>query len=293
MRTKGNLPVKVRGGLQWLRKRMSSPFRKAAVAAVLIVCVDLMSAACSSSQTETLSLESENSTAESTEEGAAAEAVSSVLPEPDEVSGETEEVSGGSAETAPEEPDAERSRIYVYVCGAVEHAGVYVLPEGSRVYEAVDAAGGFTLEADETAVNQALVLSDQDQLYIPTVEESSDSPSGVDGTGSDLTETGSGQNGADRVYGITSGQAAQGAGTAGETVRTDGSGSASGALVNINTADAAELQTLPGIGSTKAAAIAAYRTEHGVFRSVEDLKNVSGIGDATFEKLKSYVTVGN
>lgn len=141
--------------------------------------------------------------------------------------------------------------IYVHVCGAVAKEDVYVLPEGSRGIDAVQAAGGFTADAATAYCNLAKVLADGMRLYIPTKEE-------VD---------------AGLVPGV-SGQ---------ETQLTG--------MVNINTAEKEELMTLPGIGESKADSIVKYRSKVGRFQTIEELKNVSGIGEAVFESLCDKITV--
>lgn len=137
--------------------------------------------------------------------------------------------------------------IAVFVCGAVARPGVYELPEGSRVYEAVALAGGLSQEASQTAVNQAELLADGQMIRIPTEEE-------------------------------------QQSGAADEAAHADG-------LVNINTADLEELKTLPGIGDSKARSIIAYREQNGAFGAVEDIKNIEGIKDGVFAKLKGCIKV--
>ena len=135
----------------------------------------------------------------------------------------------------------------VFVCGSVVTPGVYELPAGSRVYEAVALAGGMTDEAAQTAVNQAELLADGQMIEIPTKEE----------------------------------QQAQ---ADAEKARSDG-------LVNINTAGLEELQTLPGIGESKARSIIAYREKNGTFKATEDIKNVDGIGDGIYAKLEGCMKV--
>ena len=136
----------------------------------------------------------------------------------------------------------------VFVCGAVQREGVYELPEGSRLIDAVTLAGGFAPGAAERFENLARPLSDGEKIVIPFLEDVTENPYG--GAKPD-----------------------------------DG-------LVNINTAGAEELMTLPGIGSARAAAILDYRRENGAFTAVEDLMKVSGIKQASFDRLKNYVTVG-
>lgn len=135
-------------------------------------------------------------------------------------------------------------QICVHVCGQVCQPGVVMLPEGSRAWEAVEAAGGFSGDAEESAVNLAAVLRDGERLYIPSV-------------GENVPEIGSG---------------------------TDGG------PVNLNTADAAGLQTLPGIGESRAADILSYREKNGGFRSVEEIMQVPGIKESIYEKIKDKIT---
>jgi competence protein ComEA len=145
--------------------------------------------------------------------------------------------------------------IMVHVDGAVQHPGVYALPPNSRVQDAIQAAGGFGSEANQSAVNLAARLEDGNRLTIPNIGTPIASPS------SELP-------GSNRVKDIPP-----------------------GAPVNINTATLEELQTLPGIGATRAQDILDYRQAHGSFQTIDDLKNVTGIGDATFERLKDLITV--
>ncbi|WP_102286860.1 helix-hairpin-helix domain-containing protein [Eisenbergiella massiliensis] len=142
----------------------------------------------------------------------------------------------------------------IHICGAVAVPGVYRLPAGSRVVDAVKAAGGLAEDAAERGVNQAAPISDGMQIVIPTLEEAEQgifSPDGV------MEENGSGKDG----------------------------------LVDINTADAAELMTLPGIGQTRADAIVAYRQQNGKFQSIEDIMKVDGIKEGSFAKLKDRICV--
>ncbi len=149
----------------------------------------------------------------------------------------------------------EAAAAVVHVCGAVEAPGVYTLPEGSRVADAVKAAGGVRTDAAEAAVNLAREITDGEQIYIPTIEEWEDGQA----SGSDAS-------------------AKQGA-------------SGSDGKVDINHADAGQLTTLPGIGATRAADIIAYRDAHGSFGKIEDLMKVPGIKEGTYQKLKDHICV--
>lgn len=206
--------------------------------------------------------------------------------------GETESMDIGSAEpalqadtavsertlTPVEETPAKTGLLYVHVCGAVEAPGVYELPAGSRVYEAVQAAGGFTPDAEQNYVNQAQILTDGVKLVIPTGEEAAAAESGE--------ETGSGQaaqekSGAALQIGIVGGEEPPG----GEaTERTD-------AKININTASVKELCNIPGVGETRAAAIVSYRESHGSFAKPEDIMKVNGIKEGMYEKIKDSISV--
>ena len=148
--------------------------------------------------------------------------------------------------------------IAVYLCGEVCNPGVYVLQAGSRLYQAVEEAGGLTANARAEAVNLARILVDSEQIYIPNISESIDQIE---------NET---QN-------VISSAAVSSA-------LSDG-------LLNINQASESDLMQLPGIGQVKAAAIVTYRNSNGPFSSIEEIKNVPGIKEAAFEKIKGMITV--
>ena len=156
-------------------------------------------------------------------------------------------------------------KLCVYVCGAVVNEGVYELPPDSRVSDALRMAGGYSDEALKGYVNLAEKLNDGERIYIPNKIE-------IDDLNILIDQDASASKGASK-------------GASEEGTET-GSKSNEDGMVNINTADAATLQTLPGIGETKATEIIAYRDEHGAFGSVEDIKNVSGIGEGTFSRIK-------
>ena len=155
--------------------------------------------------------------------------------------------------------DTRQDAIYEeQLCGAVNCEGVYELPESSRVIDAVEAAGGYSEDADRIYVNQAEYVYDTQRVEIPTFEE------------------------AQRLREIEAEAAAE-QGDSG-SVRENG-------LIDINTADKQELMRIPGIGESKADRIIEYRQIHGRFGSIEELMNVSGIGSGMYEKMKDCITV--
>lgn len=151
--------------------------------------------------------------------------------------------------------------VCVHVSGAVCEPGVYRLTTGSRVDDAVKEAGGFSDDACADAVNLARVVNDGEQIVVPTLEQ-------MEQAGS------SGALGASSVSGESF------------SALTDSD------KVNINTADAAELDTLPGIGPATAEKIVADRQSNGLFSTIEDLKRVSGIGDKKYAQLSDLICVG-
>lgn len=190
----------------------------------------------------------------------------------------------GSAQTVGGEQPAVSTVIWVHVCGAVRKAGVYELPAGSRVFEAVQEAGGFAADADESYVNQAQRLSDGAKLVIPTVEQVEEA------AGDSRTEAG--RIGIVEQAGVQeAGYGVSAAGTGDSDGRTDPVSVSADGRININTAPEAQLCEIPGIGATRAAAIAAYRQEHGGFSSIEEIMNVSGIKEGTYAKIKDRITV--
>lgn len=166
--------------------------------------------------------------------------------------------------------EMQQAMIYVDVCGAVANPGVFQLAAGSRVFQAIEAAGGYLPEAALTCVNRAGVLTDGQQLYILTQEE-------MERQGRDPAE----------MSGASDGQMNGSAGTGQNTGMT-----AQDNRININTADEAQLTTLTGIGATRAQAIIAYREENGPFAAIEDIMNVQGIKEGTFAKIKDEIVVG-
>lgn len=155
--------------------------------------------------------------------------------------------------------------VLVHVAGAVKAPGVVTLPAGSRVFQAIDAAGGAAPNADLGGLNLAEVLTDGIKVRVPAVGEPSQPPP-AEGTG------GSGSGSASTPAGTTGGAAAK---------------------VNINTASVEELGTLPRVGPVMAQRIVDWRKEHGPFASVDELDAIDGIGPKLMEALKDLVAVGS
>lgn len=168
---------------------------------------------------------------------------------------------GADAMAAPEEAVCE---VVVHVCGEVSSPGVYTLPGGSRVYQAIEAAGGFTSDAFEDYLNQANELSDGMKVYVPSKEEISDE---------------------EFQQGLKTSEVQQ----SGVPPLTDSTSMT--ALVNINTATREDLMTLKGIGESKADKIISYRETQGGFGCIEDIMNIPGIKEGMFNKIKDLITV--
>jgi competence protein ComEA len=158
---------------------------------------------------------------------------------------------------------ATATEVVVHVAGAVASPGVRRLPPGSRVIDALDAAGGALPDADLPRINLAAPLVDGQQVYVPKPGEQPPVAAGP---------------GAPGVAGAAGGAAGPG-------------GSLPGALVDLNTATAEQLDTLPGVGPSTAAAIIAHRDQNGPFTSVDQLLDVRGIGEAKLEQLRDLVSV--
>lgn len=189
-------------------------------------------------------------------------------------SGSPDSVPDGKSGDAPVPEPVE---IYVDVCGAVVNPGVYALREGSRVFQAVEAAGGYLPEAAQTYVNRARGLSDGQQVYIPTQQE-------IDNERFPMRE---------ETQVGPQGQADGMENASGSAQGTSGQGDVdTGGRVNLNTADEAALTALTGIGASKARAIIAYREANGPFQAIEDIMKVEGIKEGTFAKIKDDIVVG-
>lgn len=163
-------------------------------------------------------------------------------------------------------PEEEAVELVIHVCGAVTREGVYRLPAGARIIDAVDAAGGFTKEAAQSYLNQADHLEDGIQIYIPSkkeVEEWEDR-AGEEPPGS-IGSIGGRQN----------------------PVNQEGADG----KIDLNTAGKEELMNLPGIGEQKAEAILSYREAKGGFQQIEELMEIPGIKEGVFRKIEERVIV--
>lgn len=171
--------------------------------------------------------------------------------------------------------------IYVDVKGAIKHPGVYKVPNGKRVGDVLSLAGGPLEGADTTQINFAHKLEDQMVIYIPKAGESSPIENTVGISGYDNQTN---RNSENSVAEATSSAQSQSDSTGQDQGENDGK-------INLNTASKEQLMQLTGIGDKKADDIISYRQQNGNFKTIDELKNVSGIGDKTFEKISSQITV--
>lgn len=155
-----------------------------------------------------------------------------------------------------------KNKVTVHVIGEVNNPGVVTLNEGARIIDAINAAGDKTEEADLSRINLAYIIEDGVQIYVPRIGEKREE------------------------YIIEN---------AGDGILTDSLAFSDDEnkeiKVNINNASLEKLQSLPGIGSSTAQKIIEYRNKNGKFKEIEDIKNISGIGDAKFENLKEFITI--
>ena len=171
---------------------------------------------------------------------------------------------GGAAQAPAASPAPD---VVVYVCGAVRMPGVVRLPAGARVTDALEVAGGPTAKAELAAVNLAAPVTDGQQIVVPE----------RGAVGALAAAPADGSAGSGGGLGATAGSAAGGAGP--------------GAIVNINTASLEELDSLDGVGPSTAQKIIDYRTANGGFTTVDEIKEVPGIGDAKFAAMQASITV--
>ena len=152
----------------------------------------------------------------------------------------------------------EKERIAIHIDGEIISPGVIYLNSGSRISDAINLCGGATSSADFSKINLAYVLEDGQKVHVPSIYE----PDDIETVSND----------------------------AGENVIIE-SRSSNSNMVNINTATQAELEALPGVGASTALKIINYRNQNGKFKKIEDLMNVSGIGEAKFSTIKEHITI--
>lgn len=150
-------------------------------------------------------------------------------------------------------------QIIVHITGCIKKQGVVEIDEGSRIIDVIEAAGGITEEADITKVNLAYIVKDAQKIYIPSIYDEQD------------------------IEYITSNN--------GENVIVENKYEGESNMVNINTATQTELEGLSGIGPSTALKIINYREENGKFKSIEEIKEVPGIGDAKFNSIKDMIEI--
>ena len=183
-----------------------------------------------------------------------------------------------------ENQENDEEKIYIYITGQVNNPGVVILSEGSRIVDAIEVAGGITSKADISKVNLVYVLQDGMKVNIPSENDLKTNPDFeyITMSSGDLKNdenlSGSNTSNSDDSSELSSNSSSQ-------------ENSSKNSIVNINTATQTELETLPGIGPSIALKIINYRKENGKFSKIEDIKNVSGIGDSKFESIKKFITV--
>ena len=175
----------------------------------------------------------------------------------------TEEINNEELEIGDNEIIQEESKekIIIHITGAVNKEGIVELEENARLADAIEKAGGTKENADISSMNLATILEDGMKIHIPTIEETKSMN----------------QNNTSLQTNIQTEEIAT------NTKKQE--------KININTADEEQLDTLPGIGPSTASKIIEYRKEKGKFKSIEEIKEVSGIGDAKFEKIKNLIKV--
>lgn len=243
---------------------------------------------------EELDSDEENSNRKAGEESTAYENNVAAGENPEKQSVVSDAGSEGNTENSaldllPETPIPQK--IFVDVCGAVVNPGVYELDEGARIFQAVDAAGGYLPEAAINYLNRARSIGDGQQIYVPTEKEVAENLELAMAKVPEALNDGdnSGNSGLEEIQGSS---VENPSGTVGRDTGSFGDGVGDDTRINLNTADAGQLSTLSGIGQSKAEAIVAYREEHGDFASIEEIMNVEGIKEGTFSKIKDKISTG-
>lgn len=156
-----------------------------------------------------------------------------------------------------EQSEDQNQTLWVHICGYIKRPGIYEMPTDARLYDVLMAAGGFLDGANENALNLADYLKDGSKIYVPGL-----SATNTEGAAEDT-----------------------------ENSQWESESEEEDARININTASGRLLETIPGIGPAKAQEIMTYRKENGPFETIEEIKEVAGIKDALFEKIKAFITV--
>lgn len=165
-----------------------------------------------------------------------------------------------SIENNTKENEESKELVIVHITGAVRTPGIVKLPEEARIEDAIDKAGGLTEDADISDVNLAYVLEDGIKIKIPTISEEKNEEIIISSSGEGIVEKEISNNSENKI-------------------------------ININKANETDLQTLPGIGASLAGRIVEYRNSNGKFNEIEDIKNVSGIGESKYENIKNLICV--
>lgn len=163
--------------------------------------------------------------------------------------------------------DKEEEMMAIHVTGEVKNPGVVKVKQGSRIEDIIEAAGGLTENADITNVNLAFEVEDGMKIRIPSNDEGNENEGNI----------------IEHYITQDSGK--------GVIVSEDKSSENLSLVININTANETELEQLPGIGASIAGRIIDYRNKNGKFKAIEDIKNVTGIGETKFEKIKDFIKV--
>ena len=175
-----------------------------------------------------------------------------------------EEIENNSLNAETEE-DNSINKIVIYITGGVKNEGVYEIDENSRIADSIEKAGGLTEDANISNINLAYILEDGMKIHIPKKDEN-------------INEINDNTN----IY-VTKEEGDE------ENLKNIEKNSKTN-KININTASQAELEALPGIGTSTALKIINYRNENGKFKNIEEIKNVSGIGDSKYSKIKDLIS---
>lgn len=185
--------------------------------------------------------------------------------------------------------DPNAGKVTFQVAGAVIAPNVYTLPRGSRIIDAIKAAGGAKIGANTESLNMAAKIEDGSRIYIPTNQEQQQTPQQATvttGMNAPTAATASGTPDHVKINIIPSKSGAKSSASGGGKLKNPGDG-----VVHINTADVTELQRLPGVGPSTAQKILDYRTQIGRFTSANQLDDVKGIGPAKLEKMRPFIAL--